>query len=519
MANRILSSIGWIGTALVLSAVVIRFGLPAEDQYANYLAWTGLVCVLAYTLGQWREIAKMFTRRQARYGTLAGVSVLAVLGILGAINYIGAQQHKRWDLTANQVYSLSDQTRNVLAKLDSPMQVAVFAQDTDFPRYRDRLREYEYVTKRVSTSYVDPSKQPELARQNQIQQEGTIVINYKGRSERVTSDTEQDITRAILKVITGEQKKVYFTQGHGERDTVSAERDGYNAIAAALGRENYDLAKVVLAQQGAVPDDAAAVVIAGPKVDFFPPEIDALKTYLGKAGKLFMELDPPDKPDSPALTNLVALARDWGVEVGNDVVVDVSGMGRLLGASEAVPVAANYPSHPITEGFKLLTAFPLARSVTVANANQHAQSFVETSPRSWAESDLNAVLTSKPVSFDEGKDKKGPVSIACAASAPATGVKPASADAPSPQTRIVVVGDSDFAANAGLGIQGNRDLFMNILGWLTQQENLISIRPREPDDRRLTLTSAQQANLTWLTLVILPLLIFGTGVYTWLRRR
>src|SRR6478672_3821821 len=140
MLNRILSLIGWLGTAMVFVAVAIRFGLPAKDQYAYYLAWAGLVCVLAYTLGQWREIARVFSRRQARYGTLAGISILVVLGILFAINYIGAKQKKRWDLTSNKQFSLSDQTRNVLSKLDSPLQVMVFAQEPEFPRYQDKMK-------------------------------------------------------------------------------------------------------------------------------------------------------------------------------------------------------------------------------------------------------------------------------------------------------------------------------------------------------------------------------------------
>src|SRR6266516_6275136 len=146
MVNRILSVVGWIGTAMVFVAVAIRFGLPAKEQYAYYLAWAGLICVLAYTLGQWREIAKVFARRQARYGTLAATSVLIVLGILVAINYIGARQNKRWDLTANSQFSLSDQSRNVLAKLDAPLQIQVFAQEPDFPGFQDKLKEYEYVS-------------------------------------------------------------------------------------------------------------------------------------------------------------------------------------------------------------------------------------------------------------------------------------------------------------------------------------------------------------------------------------
>jgi gliding motility-associatede transport system auxiliary component len=525
--NRILSLIGWLGTALVFVAVAIRFGWPAKDQYAYYLSVAGLICVLAYTLGQWREVAKVFSRRQARYGTLAATSVLVVLGILVAINYIGAKQNKRWDLTVNKQFSLSDQTRNVLAKLDAPLEVLVFYKPDQLQTWQDRMREYEYSSKRVSIQYVDPDKKPAVARQNQVTQYDTVVFNYKGRTERVTSNTEQDLTNGIIKVVTGQQKKVYFSAGHGERDTGSSDRDGYNTIAKALGSENYTVDKVVLAQAGSVPDDAAVVVIAGPKVDYFPQEVEALKTYLGKAGKLLLEIDPPDKPDSPPMTNLIALAHDWGVEVGNNIVVDVSGMGRLIGTDATVPVAASYPTHPITERFTLLTAFPLARSVApIASGvnGRTAQTLVETSPRSWAESDVKGLLTTGKVSLDENSgDKKGPISIAASVNAEVASSAPpkpgATAPEVKPQTRVVVFGDSDFASNAGLPIQGNKDLFMNTIGWLSQQENLISIRPKEPDDRRLTMTSAQQTNIVWLALAIIPAFIFGSGVYTWWRRR
>jgi ABC-type uncharacterized transport system involved in gliding motility auxiliary subunit len=282
---------------------------------------------------------------------------------------------------------------------------------------------------------------------------------------------------------------------------------------------------VVIAQQGAVPEDAAVVIVAGPRTDFFPPEIEALKTYLGKSGKLLLELDPPDKPDSAPLTNLIALAHDWGMDVGTDVVVDVSGMGRLIGTDASVPVAANYPSHPITQRFNFITAYPLARSVTSVSGgvNGHtAQTFIETSPRSWAETDIKGLVANGQVALDESKgDKKGPVSIAGAVSAAVTApdAKATDGNAPKPETRVAVIGDSDFAANSGLGIQGNRDLFMNIVGWLSQQENLISIRPKEADDRRITLTATQQSNIIWLSLLIIPACIFGTGVYTWWRRR
>ena len=182
-----------------------------------------------------------------------------------------------------------------------------------------------------------------------------------------------------------------------------------------------------------------------------------------------------------------------------------------------------YPSHAITQRFKFITAYPSARSVTAVpgGVNGHtAQGFVETSPRSWAESDIKGMLTTGKVAFSAASgDKQGPLTVAAAVSAAGAAAAGGAPDAPKPETRVVVYGDSDWAANSGLGIQGNRDLFMNTIGWLSQQENLISIRPKDPEDRRLTMTAAQQTNVTWLSLFIIPGLVFFTGFYTWWRRR
>ncbi|MDR1990578.1 MAG: GldG family protein [Acidobacteriaceae bacterium] len=518
--NRIFNLIGWLGTALVLAAVSVRFLRPEYETYTTYLAEGGLVCMVAYILSQGKEVLQFFKGRRAQYGTLAASSVLIVLGILVAVNYIGKRQNKRWDLTQNKQFSLSDQSRNILSKLDAPLDIKVFVQESSFQEYRDRLKEYEYNSKQVHTEYIDPDKKRAVAQQYQVQQYGTIVLEYKGRTERTTANSEQDITNTIIKAVTGETKKVYFTQGHGEKDITSQERDGYGTIADALKRENYSVDRVVLAQTNAVPADAAAVIVAGPKTDFFPPEIDALQKYLDKQGKALLLLDPQEKPDSTTLPNLVALAREWGIQVDNTIVVDASGMGRLIGTDASVPVAANYPPHPITERFTVLTAFPLARSVSPMPGS-HAQPVVESSPQSWAETDIKSLLTTGQVELNEDKgDKPGPITLAVATSepskdAPAEGAK----DAPKPETRIVVVGDSDFAANGALGVQGNKDLFMNMVSWLSQQENLISIRTKDADDRRLTLTATQQSNIVWLTLLIIPAAIFGTGIYGWWRRR
>src|SRR5688572_15940946 len=239
MANRIFSIIGWVGTALVFTAVAIWVtgrtrALPASwDTYRYYLALGGLACMLVYMASQWRDIASFFTRRQARYGTLAASSVFIVLGILIAINYIGKQQNKRWDLTAAKQFSLSDQSRNVLEKLDAPVQIMVFAQNTEFQPFRDRLQGYEYASKQVTTEYIDPDQQQTIARQNQAQQHGTSDIQHRGRTERLKTHTEQDIHSGIIEVVSGEQRKVYFTQARGEKDPASTERDGFGGIGGA----------------------------------------------------------------------------------------------------------------------------------------------------------------------------------------------------------------------------------------------------------------------------------------------
>jgi len=533
MVNRILNIVGWIGTALVAGALAVRANLIPVDPnvWAVRLAVAGLVCMLAYMAGQWREIAGLLSGRQARYGALASVGVLVALGIVVAANYIGARQNKRWDLTEAKQYSLSDQTRNVLEKLDAPLEILVFAQEPEFPSFRDRLREYEYASKQVSTRYIDPDKQRTLAQENAIQQYGTVIFKYKGRTERVTQNTEQDLTNGIIKAVSGEQRKVYFTQGHGEKDPTDTERSGYGTLGDTLRRENYLVEKLVLAQAGSVPADAAVLVVAGPQSDFYPPEIEALEKYLDAQGKLLLLVDPPAAVGGAQPTSLFELARKWGIEIGNDIILDASGMGRLIGTDASVPVAANYPAHPITERFDLLTAFPLARSVAPASgspAGRTAQTFIQSSDRSWAEADLAAVLNRQgEVSLDVAKgDKAGPVSIAAAVSVPAPSdaakeaekAAPKEEDAPKPETRLAVVGDSDFGTNGVLGVQGNRDLFMNVVGWLSQQENLISIRPREPSDRRITLTATQQAWISWTALLFIPAAVFGAGVVSWWRR-
>ena len=554
MVANLLHWCGWAGVGLVVAAVATRFAAPEQQALSWWLSVAGIVLLAAHTAGQWRQIATFARRRQTRYGAVATSGVVLALGIVVAVNYILSRQNVRWDLTAGGQYSLSDQTRRVLESLEAQISVLVFARPEEFPRYRDRLGEYEYVSSQVTVEYVDIDGDPVRARQYDVQSYGTVVFEYGDRIERVVSSSEQELTNGLIKAVEGEERTVYFVQGHGERDPTSTEREGYSALVEALERDNLGVETVVLAQTGAVPAAATVLVIAGPETDLLPAEADLLREWLDGGGKLLLLLDPPETTDEPDAPNLVALAADWGMEIGTDVVVDASGVGQLLGTDASVPVAASYPPHAITDRFNLLTAFPLARSVRpVAGGveGRIAQAFVETSPRSWAERDLSE-LAGGEVALDEAAgDVPGPVPIAAAVSliidepagghedgagADDDGREPANAgddgsaeggdgsgaepDAGGTvEARLAVFGDSDFAANGAVGIQGNSDLALNALNWLAEQESLIAIRPREPEDRRITLTADQQMRITWLALLMIPGAIFGVGVYTWWNRR
>lgn len=526
MLKRILSILSYAGMALVFGALAVRILKPDWDQYAVYASWTGLVLVLIYTVGQWREIAAYFQRRSARYGALASASVLIVLGILVAVNYLSTRENKRWDLTANRQYSLSEQTVQLLRGLDAPVRFLVFDTAENLERFRPRLSEYEYQSDRVDVEYIDADRRPVQAKEYEIQTYGTVVVEYMGRRERVTSDAEQDLTGALIKVLNPQEKRVYFLAGHGEKDPANTERDGYSAIIDTLRRDNYQWEKLILAQTNAVPENATVIVLAGPKTDLLEGEVKLLRDHLAKQGKLLVMLDPPENFNQPSpMPNLTGLLSEWGVTATNSVIVDVSGLTQVA----TVPVAAPpYPNHVITDRFQLITMFPLARAVvpaTNAPEGRTAQPIVQTTPRAWAETNMATLEKGEGLAPEPEKgDTAGPVTIGTAVAVPASAEAAAAEEKEgeeqrNPETRLAVFGDSDFVANNYLGIEGNGDLFMNTVNWLAQQESLIAIRPKEASDRRLTMTANHVTGMFWLSMVIIPAAVLGAGVYTWWRRR
>ena len=528
MVQRILNVLGWIGTALVVAAVAIRVTQPDWDRYAMYMAWTGLVCVLLYPLGQWREIASQMSRRQSKYATVAVTSVLIVLGILVAVNYLSNRRNARWDLTEGSIHSLSEQSLKVLSELDAPLSMTVVDRGAQLEGYRDRLTMYDGASPRVSVEYVDGERDPLRTTQLGVTVVPTVLIAYMDRTERVTTVEEREITSAIIRAVTGAQRKVYFVQGHGERDPKGEDPSGYARVAQLLEGDNVAVETLVLTQHKEVPEDATIVAILGPTADLLDEEAESLRQYLAKGGKLLLALDPPLGERPQPLTKLTDIAREWGIDVGSNVILDVSGRSNSPSLAVAAPP---YPSHPITEDYGIQSVFPLARSVTPLTGGadgRTAQAFVRTAEAAWAESDLAGLQANQEPSLnEESGDIAGPVDIAAAVSVPVATPDPngesadpdADDEADPPQTRVAVFGDSDFAGNSLLFTVGNADLFLNTVSWLTAQENLIAIRPRERGDSRLTITQTQMDAVWWLSVAVIPALVAGAGILTWSRRR
>ncbi|MBK8313888.1 MAG: Gldg family protein [Acidobacteria bacterium] len=268
--------------------------------------------------------------------------------------------------------------------------------------------------------------------------------------------------------------------------------------------ENYEVKSVNLVSSNKVPDDCAAIVVAGPTKEFFPQEADLIGKYLDGGGKALIMLDPGS---DGGLNNLL---KNWNIIIANDTVIDVSGVGRLFGTGPAVPLVTNYGAHPITKDLnRVATFFPFARSVDTGESAKGDVVFIKmlnTSEASWAETELKG----NEAKFDEGKDKKGPVCL---------GVAMTKMLGENQDIRLVVIGDSDFATNNYAGKAGNGDLFLNTVNWLAQDEDLIAIRPKSPTNRSITLSESQQKTFFLLTVLLMPLVVIGTGVWIWWKRR
>ncbi len=460
---------------------------------------------------------KWMISRTARYGSNVAVTILLAFCILILVNFVSARRSGRIDTTAGGRFSLSEQTKKILRELDAEIDITAFYTQNHYRREfaQDMLNEYVRQSKKLNLTFIDPNYKPNVAIAYNIRpgQDGTVVFKSGNKREEALSyqNEEQDFTSAIKKLLATEQKKLYFLEGHAESDI-----DGiYGNLRQMIEADNYLVDKLVLSER--VPDDCDLLVIAGPQKPLLLYEEEAIVRYLDGGGRAIIMVDPSPAP------SLAELLRRWGVMVHNDIILDpIQQVNGIL----SFPASIRYDTEhaitiPLTDpggAGKIMTFFPIARSLAPGKALREGvevTELVKTSDDSWGELDTEALMADKRAEFDEGRDFKGPLCIAVAVIQ-----KEQPAEEAKARRVLVAVGDSDFLENEWLQA-GNPDFFMNAVNWLTEEEELIAIRPKAQEEARVRrdLNARQLRFVTYSSIFAIPLIWAVIGGIVWWKRR
>src|SRR5579863_9729318 len=451
--------------------------------------------------------------RQTKYAAYVTIYIIVILAVIAVANFLANRYNKSFDATANKRYTLSDQTKKVVGELKQDVTISYFDRATGMQTAKDLLDRYQILSPKLHIQYVDLLKNPTLARAENVTREGEAVVSVGARREDAKTFDEEGVTGALIRALKGGEREVCVVSGHGEhRLDDSSQSDGFSGFQTIVQKDNYKVQSVNLQQKAEVPADCTVLVVAGPTGDYIQPEVDAIKKYVEAGGRALFLLDPPlqigRKPigENAALTGLL---ENWGITADKDLLLDESAASQLLGGGPTAPVVLQYDSHPIVNDLaNVSTAFPLSRSLETKNTDKTTNAkLFSTSTDSFATSNL----ASAEIHIDPNKDKHGPFTLAVAGTY--NGAKP------SDSGRYVVVGNSAWASNQALGFSGNRNLLLNMINWLSSDEDLISIRPKQPEDRRIQLTRAQFRLVQTTSQFFLPLIVIVGGVMVWLKRR
>jgi len=468
--------------------------------------------------------------RQTKFTAYVTVYILVILAVLAAVNFLANRYDKSFDATANKQYSLSDQTQKLVKGLNRDVKIIYFDRQEQFGQARDLLERYANLSPKVHVDYIDPVKKPQVARAAGFTRDSNVVVDSGLRREPAKSLTEEEVTGALIRSLKTGTRNVCFLSAGGEHSIDDTQASGFSVLKTVVERDNYKTRTitpnaaapeaekgVTVGQKPAaanftVPMDCSVLVVGGPQTAYAGPVVDGIKSYVEGGGKALFMLDDPvrigrEQPttDSPELLKLLA---DWGVTVNKDLVLDLSGIGRIFGLGPEIPVLTQYESHTITRPLtRVPTAFPLARSLDVKSTG------TSTVEKLFGTTEDSVAVTEVAPNgaIDIKKGKKGPFTLAAAGTITAGSNK----------SRFIVVGTSQWALNnlTGSNSLGNRDLFSNMVNWLTSDEDLISIRPKEPTNQALNMNGQRQVMMFWLSVVFFPLAVVGMGLATWWKRR
>lgn len=433
-----------------------------------------------------------------------GVFVILLLVLMVVLGYLATQYRMQWDISQNQRNSLNEASIDILQKLPGPVQVTAYA--TEYQAEIGDVRKvianfislYQRIKPDLVLQFIDPVEQPLLAQQANVQINGEIVISYRHKTEHLAVINEQTFSNALMRLARLDDKLIIELSGHGERKLDGHANFDLGEFGKSLQRSGFSNQSLNLAIERDIPLNADLLIIASPQVDLLPGEVDKLLEYIDRGGNLLWLVD------QESLRGLLPLTEKLRLTLSPGIVVDPH--AEQLKAPVTFSLGAAYGQHPITSGFQYITVFPYARQITIDdNADWNSVSLVEVAPDGWVETgDLNA-----GIAFDEAADVPGPISVAAALSR----------NINDREQRIVIVGSGHFLANTYLGNGNNLDFGINLVNWLTGDEEMMVIQPRATIDNNLMLNQSQLTLMAVGQMVVLPLLFLATGISIWWYRR
>jgi len=446
-------------------------------------------------------------RRLARLQSWLFVALF--LGVIGLAAYLSTRYHIQADWTAGGRNTLSPASRDVLAALDGPLQITVYARKDQALReqvkaFLDRYRRYK---PDIDIRYVNPDLDPQRARELNVGN-GALVLHYRGREETLHVLGEQHMANALHRLARNGERWVAYLTGHGERDLRGKKNSDLGNFGSELERKGFKLEPVNLAKTHDIPENASILVIAGPQVDLLPGEMKAIRRWLERGGNLLWLTDPGPQH------GLDALGDELGVSIVPGTLVDPNALLNQI--SPTYTLIGEYPSQAITQGFSLTTVFPLAAGLQrEEGGGWHVRPFLTTQPNSWNETGkLEGAV--RP-DADQG-EHLGPFDIGLALTR-AHAVTDKDGKEKSVQQRVAVIGDGDFLSNNYLGNGGNLDLGLAVFEWLGHDDKLINVRAKTAPDTHLTLSRRASSIIGLGFLFGIPLALLGGGFWIWWRRR
>jgi len=437
--------------------------------------------------------------------------VILLLTLVGMAAWLSTRYNYQADWTAGARNTLSPASQSLLKKMTGPITVTAYARETAQLRraISDLVRRYQRYKPDIQLSFINPDQEPARVRELGITVDGELLINYAGRSEKLQELNEQNLTNTLQRVARTDKRWLVFLTGHGERDPHGTANHDLSNWVRQLENKGLKVQTINLAASPRLPDNTNVLVIAGPQVDLLPGEVKLIQDYVTRGGNLLWLSDPGSSH------GLQALAEQLGVEFKPGTIVDPT--TQLVGIDRPeFALVAQYGASAITRNFNTLTLFPAASAIDLqAPADWQGENFLVTQPSSWSETgELKGT-----VAFDKGQDSPGPFNIGVSLSRETPAAAEVQGDRKSTQQRIVVTGDGDFLSNTYLGNGGNLELGINIVNWLSHDDNLIAISARTAPDTRLNLSRSASLLIALGFLFVLPLALLGSGLFIWLKRR